>query len=122
MQPLTDAEKQEILTRVRRHVRRVSGWWEVNDPSCGQHDYGYWGHFSTEEKAWAASWKDFVDEDEVYRHKKGGVYRKLMEGDMAQPEPRPVVIYEHLWPHERAVWIRDKAEFEEPGRFERITS
>lgn len=57
----------------------------------------------------------------LYRHKKGGVYRKIGEGRHAD-DGSAVVIYEHLWPHERGLWVRDKAEFEEPGRFERITS
>jgi hypothetical protein len=55
---------------------------------------------------------------ELYLHKKGGIYRKLY--DAKHTDGGEVVVYEHIWPHEKGIWVRPKAEFEEPGRFVRI--
>lgn len=55
---------------------------------------------------------------ELVRHKKGGIY--LVLGVARLVEGGEVMIYEHLAPHERGSWVRDLAEFREPGRFERI--
>jgi hypothetical protein len=56
--------------------------------------------------------------DELYLHKKGGIYRKLY--DAKHTDGGDVVVYEHIWPHEKGIWVRPKAEFEEAGRFTRI--
>jgi hypothetical protein len=41
----------------------------------------------------------------THRHYKGGLYRVL--GTATHSETRePLVVYEHLWPHERGLWVR----------------
>jgi hypothetical protein len=89
LEPLTDAEKIQVLERLGMEgllPHQLAYYWP---PECA----------------------------ELYRHKKGGVYRKLMEADDGE-----TVVYEHLWPYACSVRTRPKVEFEEPGRFERITS
>lgn len=78
---------------------------------------------------------------DVRRHKKGGIYRVLEVTTIrdsryiwAGNEPYDrrewpsdshavamlLTTYEHLWPHEPAMYQRPFAEFEEAGRFERV--
>lgn len=41
----------------------------------------------------------------THRHYKGGLYRVV--GLATHSETlEPVVVYEHLWPHERGLWVR----------------
>lgn len=80
-----------------------------------------WYGWATEYEAWAAAFRRLCDLGEVFRHKKGGIYRTLTTGKETEGGG-DVVIYEHLAPHERGVWVRDLAEFNEPGRFERVSA
>lgn len=49
---------------------------------------------------------------EVYRHYKGGIYRKLFEATNTETGELDVV-YEHLWPHQHGYFTRPKSEFED---------
>lgn len=59
----------------------------------------------------------------THQHYKGGLYRllgPLMDADTGLPvpakHPRQTpgrVVYEHVYPHERQLWVRDREEFEE---------
>lgn len=54
--------------------------------------------------------KRALTEDEAleyatHRHYKGGLYRKLSEGKHSETGEE-VVVYEHLYPHERGIWVR----------------
>ncbi|NEX93167.1 DUF1653 domain-containing protein [Caulobacter sp. 17J65-9] len=40
-----------------------------------------------------------------HRHYKGGLYRFLFEARHSETE-ETMVVYEHLWPHARAPWVR----------------
>jgi hypothetical protein len=72
-----------------------------------------------QEVAIERAWAHLCENSGVYRHKKGGIYQVLMEGKETDGCSE-VVIYKHLAPHEPRVWVRNKAEFYEPGRFERL--
>lgn len=56
--------------------------------------------------------------DATHQHYKGGLYKFLgraMDADTGEPWLRHeefVVAYEHVYPHERQVWIRHEVEFE----------
>ncbi|HEY0052847.1 MAG TPA: DUF1653 domain-containing protein [Caulobacteraceae bacterium] len=67
----------------------------------------------------AAAFDRLVAEQPIYLHKKGGVYRRMHEARSSDDE-RAVVVYEHLWPHPRGVWVRDAVEFDQPERFARL--
>lgn len=46
----------------------------------------------------------------THRHFKGGLYRYL--GEALHSETRePMVVYEHLWPHARGLWVRPASVF-----------
>lgn len=47
---------------------------------------------------------------EVYRHYRGGIYRKLHEAKHTETG-ETLVIYEHLWPHEHTIYARPITEF-----------
>jgi hypothetical protein len=55
----------------------------------------------------------------LYRHKKGGVYLKLLDAVHTETLEK-VTVYLHLWPHKIGFWARPKTMFDEPGRFKRI--
>jgi len=68
---------------------------------------------------------------ELYRHKKGGIYRlrrvtslrdsKLpWKGDQPYRKSQQLVTYEHLWPHMPSMFQRPYAEFMQPDRFAKI--
>jgi hypothetical protein len=103
---------------------RGPGWIFIYQPSkntgtylCGPFDGGW----ESKDQAVEVMWSHCIKRFELYLHKKGGIYRKMYEALRATPaEPIPVVVYEHLWPHQIGTWVRDKEEFESPGRFERI--
>lgn len=46
-----------------------------------------------------------------YRHIDGGLYRSVCLARHAD-DGRTVVVYEHLWPFEPGIWVRDQEEFE----------
>jgi hypothetical protein len=48
----------------------------------------------------------------THRHRKGGLYRLILEG-LCEADHCPVVVYEDA---DGQVWVRPKAEFED-GRF-----
>jgi hypothetical protein len=48
----------------------------------------------------------------THRHYKGGLYRKIGLARHTETE-ESVVVYEHLWPHARGLWVRPAAMFDE---------
>jgi len=57
--------------------------------------------------------RSFKSEEEAldsatHRHYKGGLYRLIGFGTHTETK-EPMVLYEHLWPHERAMWVRPRA-------------
>jgi len=48
----------------------------------------------------------------THRHYKGGLYRYVGEARHSETM-EPLVIYEHLWPKERGLWVRPAAMFHE---------
>ncbi|HYF21951.1 MAG TPA: DUF1653 domain-containing protein [Caulobacteraceae bacterium] len=46
----------------------------------------------------------------THRHFKGGLYRYVGEARHSETL-EPMVVYEHLWPHERGLWVRPAAMF-----------
>lgn len=101
----------------------VSGW-GARSPAM---DDARWG-FNTEEEGWEEAFRWMCEREEIYLHKKGGIYVGLMTGKLTfeAPAAAGVVggseakVYRHLAPHEPGVWIRPLAEFEEEGRFVRL--
>lgn len=49
--------------------------------------------------------------ERYFRHLDGGLYRFVAYARSADTTA-DVVVYEHLWPFERGLWVRDRAEFE----------
>lgn len=43
----------------------------------------------------------------THRHYKGGLYRYIGVARHSETE-EAVVVYEHLWPHARGLWVRRK--------------
>lgn len=41
----------------------------------------------------------------THRHYKGGLYREIGVAKHSETEEL-LVVYEHLWPHERGLWVR----------------
>jgi hypothetical protein len=41
----------------------------------------------------------------THRHYKGGLYRVIGVARHSETE-EPMIVYEHLWPHERGLWVR----------------
>ncbi|WP_175903753.1 DUF1653 domain-containing protein [Burkholderia seminalis] len=46
----------------------------------------------------------------THRHYKGGLYRYIGVARHSETE-ESVVVYEHLWPHARGLWVRPEAMF-----------
>lgn len=137
-EPLTTVDKLQIMERLCGSMMKhdaqqlLSGRSIVYDSNFAPH---------TQESWLARYWPSRTKHEELYRHKNGGVYRKLFEATATEakhvngkleiddtviidtfivPE-HAVVVYEYIWPHEQgARYVRPKAEFEEPGRFVRI--
>jgi hypothetical protein len=60
----------------------------------------------------------------THRHYKGGLYRYVGEARHSETM-EALVVYEHLWPKERGLWVRPAAMFHEKledgrARFERL--
>ncbi len=55
----------------------------------------------------------------LYYHYKGGIYQIMCEGKLTD-DASDVIIYKHLYPHTPGVWVRNKEEFETPGKFSLI--
>ena len=54
----------------------------------------------------------------THRHYKGGLYRLIGTARHSETE-EALIVYEHLWPHARGLWVRPKDMFEgtlEDGR------
>ncbi|SMC19542.1 Protein of unknown function [Andreprevotia lacus DSM 23236] len=49
-----------------------------------------------------------------FRHVDGGYYRWIADARHSE-DLSPVVVYEHLWPFERGIWVRPAGEW--AGRF-----
>lgn len=67
-----------------------------------------------------STWRDFIADCKVFRHKKGGVYREISRAKSSDDPNVEIVVYEHLWPHARETWTRPASEFDEPDRFRRL--
>ena len=48
----------------------------------------------------------------THRHYKGGLYRVIGVARHSETE-ESMIVYEHLWPHERGLWVRPAAMFNE---------
>ncbi|WP_269533871.1 DUF1653 domain-containing protein [Chitinimonas sp. BJYL2] len=46
-----------------------------------------------------------------YRHTDGGLYSFVAHARSADTTG-PLVVYEHLWPFDQGLWVRDRTEFE----------
>jgi hypothetical protein len=46
----------------------------------------------------------------THRHYKGGLYRFIGEARHSETDER-MVVYEHLWPHARGLWVRPAVMF-----------
>ncbi|HTE43009.1 MAG TPA: DUF1653 domain-containing protein, partial [Steroidobacteraceae bacterium] len=55
--------------------------------------------------------------DRYFRHTDGGLYRFVAYARSADTT-KDVVVYEHLWPYDQGLWVRDREEFE--ARFDGI--
>ena len=49
--------------------------------------------------------------EKYFRHLDGGLYRFVAHARSADSEGE-VVVYEHLWPFDQSLWVRNRAEFE----------
>jgi hypothetical protein len=49
--------------------------------------------------------------EKYFRHLDGGLYRFVSHAKSAD-DTRDVVVYEHLWPFDQSLWVRNRAEFE----------
>jgi len=49
--------------------------------------------------------------EKYYRHVDGGLYRFVSHARSADSEG-DVVVYEHLWPFEQSLWVRNRPDFE----------
>jgi hypothetical protein len=57
--------------------------------------------------------------ERYFRHLDGGLYRFVAYARSADTTAE-MVVYEHLWPFERGLWVRDRIEFE--TRFQPIAA
>lgn len=68
---------------------------------------------------------------ELYRHKKGGIYRihtittlrdqtAEWKGESDHKKGELTVVYDHLWPHDHAFYQRPHREFTDTSRFKKI--
>lgn len=48
--------------------------------------------------------------DRFYRHLDGGLYRFVADARSADTDGE-VIIYEHLWPFEPGLWVRERTDF-----------
>lgn len=48
--------------------------------------------------------------ERFFRHLDGGYYRLFAEARCAETTG-PLVVYEHLWPFEPGLWVRERDEF-----------
>lgn len=51
-----------------------------------------------------------MEPSRYYRHQDGGLYRSICVARHAD-DGSEVVVYEHLWPFEPGVWVRNKEAF-----------
>jgi hypothetical protein len=49
--------------------------------------------------------------EQYYRHLDGGLYRFVAYARSANDNSE-VVVYEHLWPFDQSLWVRNRTEFE----------
>jgi hypothetical protein len=49
--------------------------------------------------------------EKYFRHLDGGIYRFVVYARSADTDG-DVVIYEHLWPFDQSLWVRNRGEFE----------
>ncbi|MBB5016932.1 hypothetical protein HNQ59_000194 [Chitinivorax tropicus] len=47
-----------------------------------------------------------------FQHIDGGLYRFITEARHAD-NAQPVIVYEHLWPFEPGIWVRNAVEFQQ---------
>lgn len=119
---ISDAMKKQAAAAAGYYVRRRVT--ERNKFYFKTSDGGSDGQVVVgEDAAWELAWKDLCRRRVVWLHKKGGIYAEIGEGrlcDRGDGRLPEVMVYEHLAPHDRGIWVRDLAEFDEPGRFVRI--
>ena len=49
--------------------------------------------------------------EQYFRHLDGGLYRFVAHAKSAD-DASDVVVYEHLWPFDQSLWVRNRTEFE----------
>jgi len=49
--------------------------------------------------------------EQYFRHLDGGVYRFVAYARSADNDDE-VVVYEHLWPFDQGLWVRNRADFQ----------
>jgi len=49
--------------------------------------------------------------EQYYRHLDGGLYRFVAHARSADADGE-VVVYEHLWPFDQSLWVRNRPDFE----------
>jgi hypothetical protein len=52
-----------------------------------------------------------INTEKYFRHIDGGLYRFVAHARSADAEGE-VVIYEHLWPFDQGLWVRNRPDFE----------
>jgi hypothetical protein len=50
--------------------------------------------------------------EQYFKHTDGGLYRFVAHARSAD-SAKEVVVYEHLWPFDPGLWVRDRQEFED---------
>ena len=88
--------------------------WGFTPPGGG----GHWG-MTNAQAAWDVAFAHMCGYGLVYLHKKGGIYKSFGVAKLAS-DGSDAVLYEHLAPHEKAIWARNADEFFEEGRFVRV--
>jgi len=108
----------EVDEGLRRQAARVGGGmiYPLKDGF-----YGNRGTVVTEDQAWDELFQKRCQWQQVFRHKKGGIY-VIMTIAVSTETGRDVVVYRHLAPHSSGVWVRDLEEFYDEGRFTRISA
>ena len=98
----------------RRLFQKANSYWGWTGPGHAG-DTGY----PSEAGAVDGAFAHLCRTKQVMRHKKGGIYMTVGVAKHTGTGEE-VMVYDHLAPHEKGTWVRELAEFDEPGRFVRI--